>query len=304
VAWAIGHDRSSTFWAAVAGLIGVAGSLLSPQGLALWTGPLRTIGNPLLSSFNLDWQSLRPFQANLAATGLLILLALLVGLWRATDPRALAALGLVLPTIQLARFTPFSAPLLADSTANRLTERWPFLGTTSPRPRSVIVASWALLVLGLPAVLLWPGAPRSIDGAMMVQPLPDAAVQQLMACGTPAPIWNDYFWGGYLIWTGHGQWPVGIDGRMETLYTNNMLQDYLAVQNGDPGWQEIIEHSPARYALVRPPVAERLDALPDWTSVYVDDSAAVVSRKGSPWHCLSTKDAESSSTRPSGFTVS
>jgi hypothetical protein len=280
------------------------GSLLSPQGVALWTGPIKTNGNPLLSSFNVDWQCLRPFQGNLAAAGVLILLALLVGLWRATDPRALAALGLVLPTIQLARFTPFSAPLLAVSTANRLTERWPFLATRAARPRSVTIASWALLLLGLPGMLLWPGAPRSIDDALMVQPPPNAAVQQLMACGQPAPIWNDYFWGGYLIWTGHGQWTVGIDGRMETLYTNTMLQDYLAVQNGDPGWQGIIEHSPARYALVRPAVAERLNALPDWTSVYVDDSTAVVTRAGARWHCSRTNDAESSSTRQSGFNAS
>ena len=48
---------------------------------------------------------------------------------------------------------------------------------------------------------------------------------------------NDYFQGGYLLYTGT---KVFIDGRAETAYPDEVVQDYLKFHYTQPGWEEII----------------------------------------------------------------
>ncbi len=49
---------------------------------------------------------------------------------------------------------------------------------------------------------------------------------------------NDYFQGGYLLYSGT---KVFIDGRAETAYSPEIVQDYLKFHNMSPGWDTIIE---------------------------------------------------------------
>src|SRR6185503_3345212 len=106
LAWGLARCWRAAGWAAAALALGGGGSLLSPNGLALWRGPFATVSNDYLA-YNHDWVSLKPFSVESAAVGLLLLGAVCLGVWRRADPRALAAVGLVLPSIQLARFSPF-----------------------------------------------------------------------------------------------------------------------------------------------------------------------------------------------------
>lgn len=289
LAWLMARDLRSATAAALAFALGFSGSLLSPYGLRLWIAPFATVANPTLPLVNVDWTSLRPLSPTFAAMGLLLLVAVAVGVWRASDPRAGAALGLVLPAIQIARLTPFAAPLLGLVVLERLVGRLPRLKLDAGSPVLALTASrratvgvWSLLPVGL--LLALPLLPASIEGGAFRE-LPERAVDRLLACGEPAPVWNDYNWGGYLLWRGDGRYLVGIDGRAETLYSNRVLHSQIRVWQGQEGWEAIVQASPARYALMPSGTIAAIDGLPGWRLVFADDIATLSVRDGAPWRC-------------------
>lgn len=108
-AWLWARDVRSTVAAGAALVLGFGLSLLSPYGLRLWYYPFVTVSNPY-TVYNTDWTGLRPFTSVGFAVGILLIAAFIAGVWRVTDARSVAAVGLVLPAIQLARFSPFLAP--------------------------------------------------------------------------------------------------------------------------------------------------------------------------------------------------
>lgn len=287
--WIPARDARAATAAFLALGLGFGLSLLSPCGLRLWTYPLQTVSNPFLV-FNQDWASLRPLSPAGAPMGLLLLAALYVGIRRFKDARAMAALGLVLPAIHLVRFTPFAAPLLALATLESLLERKPRLKLPAHSPmlalsRKTPAIAW--LLVGAGVVLLVPLASSSIEAATLpaVRSLPTQAVDQLLACGRPAPVWNDYNWGGYLLWRGGAGYTVGIDGRAETLYSNDVFDRYFRVLEGRDGWQAVVQDSPAQYALMPSDAAAAIDNLPGWRRVFKDDVATLSVRDGAPWQC-------------------
>jgi hypothetical protein len=221
--------------------------------------------------------------------GLLILAAAALGVWRRSDPLTVAALVMIVPTIQYARFTPFTAPLLLIAVLACLVERAPWLTMSetgsmrrnAERP-AIQRLSWGILAAG--AVFILAQAPSNLEAASY-KPLPETAVDRLIACGAPAPVWNDYNWGGYLLWRGDGQYTVGIDGRAEALYSVDAFDDYLTVLNGQIGWEQIVQDSPATYALINANAVYPIESLPGWRVVYSDDIATLASQDGAIWTC-------------------
>ena len=289
-AWLYERDRQATTAAGMALLIGAAATLLSPFGFELWRMPFRVSSHPLLAHFNEDWFALRPLSVEGAVMGVLIVAAATRGVWRRSDPRALATLPLVLPAIQYQRLTILAVPLLLVAVLERLTELRPSLkiapesklGRTASR-RAMDVMAWAILIIG--GVLVVGTATPAGMGSTASRPLPVAAVDRLLACGAPAPVWNDYNWGGYLLWRGEGRYTVGMDGRAETLYPLAVFDDYFTVQDGRTGWQDILQASPAQYILVPDNGSIGLDELPGWQRVYADGIAVLGKRAGADWTC-------------------
>jgi len=290
ITWVAQRDWSAVAWTVLALVIGVAISLLSPHGMALWLAPLHTASSSI-QTVNADWQGLRPLSSDGAAAAVILLTALGLGVWRVTDARTMAALLLVLPSIQVARFSPFVMPLLAVLVLERLVDRLPFLSLDTHSPlaitlntRRVRITTWLALVAGGAAML--PLAPNELEAASLpaVRSLPVLAVDKLLACGAPAPVWNDYNWGGYLLWRGEGQYTVGMDGRAETLYTETIINRYLHVMGQKAGWQADVQNSPARYALL-PPGGPAVDQLPGWRLAYMDDVASLAVRDSAVWRC-------------------
>jgi hypothetical protein len=79
-----------------------------------------------------------------------------------------------------------------------------------------------------------------------------------LAALRPGPgLFNQYDWGGYLIWAAPAT-PVFVDGRLVP-YLNGVLDDYTTVLGVHPGWRDVIARRGIRQILVRPsdPVAVR-----------------------------------------------
>ena len=88
--------------------------------------------------------------------------------------------------------------------------------------------------------------------------------------------YNDYGWGGYLIWR---DIPVFIDGRAD-VYGDDFLRLYFQAEDAEPGWREPLDSFDVQYALMAPgvPLGVILDEAPEWTSIYLDDVAEIFVR--------------------------
>lgn len=289
LAWWLSGERRDSARAFLAFLLGAAATAASPYGFELWTMGLRVSSQPLLSQINQDWKGLRPFTPEHAAMGLLIAAACALGIWRGWEPKAMVALLLILPTIQYSRFSVFGAPLLLIASLERLVHRAPesvlepanALDLRFGR-RATTVVSVAILAIGALTLAASTHVDKIEDGAML--PVPNEAVTKLLTCGSPAPVWNDFNWGSYLIWRSDGKFTTSIDSRSEALYSLDAFVDYLIVTRGQVGYEDIVEQSPAQYSLMSTTAAPLAD-LPGWQTVYRDNIAVLGVRDGAVWNC-------------------
>ncbi|MGA7886648.1 MAG: hypothetical protein WCA44_12965, partial [Acidobacteriaceae bacterium] len=114
--------------------------------------------------------------------------------------------------------------------------------------------------------------------ALQAKEVPVQAVKVIRERQYPGPLFNDYNWGGYLIWQ-LGQ-PVTIDGRAG-LYGDANINRSIATWAGGPQWASDPQLQSAR--LVIAPVDDALTQLLRLDShfqlVYQDNVAAVFVRR-------------------------
>ena len=67
----------------------------------------------------------------------------------------------------------------------------------------------------------------------LAKELPVRAVEAVRAKGYAGPLYNDYNWGGYLIWA--LRVPVSIDGR-QNLYGDQRIDRSMATWSAQPDW--------------------------------------------------------------------
>lgn len=93
-------------------------------------------------------------------------------------------------------------------------------------------------------------------------------------------MFNEYEWGGYLVWSGQ---KVFIDGRSDAYEHAGVLQDYLLINSLDQSTRFLLRKYGVQACLIKKnaPLGTLLAALPDWARVYTDDlSALFVRRRG------------------------
>ena len=109
---------------------------------------------------------------------------------------------------------------------------------------------------------------------------PAGAVRYLDQHVVPAPIWNSYGFGGYLIANGR---KVFIDGRGDIYERGGVLSDYMALTQLKPGTFSILDRYNIQSCLVTP--KESLTAAlllsPNWKRVYADNTSVLFIRTSS-----------------------
>jgi hypothetical protein len=118
--------------------------------------------------------------------------------------------------------------------------------------------------------------------AKLAGELPVRAVEVVKEKGWSEPLYNDYGWGGYLIWA--LRMPVSIDGRA-ALHGDEQLNRSDATWSGQPEWASDPDLRKANLVIgpVRAPLTQLLRADPRFELGYEDKLAAVfVARKAAP----------------------
>jgi hypothetical protein len=99
-----------------------------------------------------------------------------------------------------------------------------------------------------------------------------------------------YEWGGYVDLRTSGALQVFIDGRADTVFSDQTYRRYTRVLNLAPGWEKIIEDSGADYVLWPKGHHQQIEILRDsgkWRTLYADHVAALLMKanqsRPEPW---------------------
>jgi hypothetical protein len=119
-----------------------------------------------------------------------------------------------------------------------------------------------------------------VPGFGVADVFPERAATYLLQQRPPGPLFNDYGWGGFLIWRLYPVYRVFIDGRM-AVFPQDVRDDFLKVNNGEAGWDEVLDRRGIRVALVRSgtALASLLAHSPAWRIAYQDTQAIVFERR-------------------------
>jgi hypothetical protein len=175
-------------------------------------------------------------------------------------------------------------PILARAAHDVALERVPgWIARSGVKPRHAVLGIGAV---ALAAAVWWTAPTRAaryfVPRVGVADIFPARAVDFLKEARPPGPLFNDYGWGGYLIWRLYPDYRVGIDGRA-AVYGPRRFAEYAEVADLRPRWRETLDASGARLALIstKSPLAIALRAAPDWQVLYEDRLSVVFARRGS-----------------------
>jgi hypothetical protein len=110
--------------------------------------------------------------------------------------------------------------------------------------------------------------------------LPAGAVHFIQTEKPAGPLFNNYNWGGYLIFKLWPAYPVYIDGRTD-LYDDAFIRRYLNVVVAGDGWHKTLDDDGINLVLIESngTLDKFLRVDPVWAEIYRDKMAVVFARK-------------------------
>jgi hypothetical protein len=122
------------------------------------------------------------------------------------------------------------------------------------------------------------GGPRLLPAAFDARVFPVEAVASLRDSGQRPRLFNEYTWGGYVLWADPGQ-RVFIDPGAD-FYGAGLARDYLTVWEVRPGWREVLQRFDVDAALVPAgvPLARALAREAGWSVAHGDATAVLLVR--------------------------
>jgi hypothetical protein len=186
----------------------------------------------------------------------------------------------------VAFFALVSTPLLATySWSSIAAHRWGKSLVDSERRetdrRLVMKSVLNIFLLTMVLAIVVFGARRAVAEQPISerQKYPAAATEFILVNRPPQPIYNEYLWGGYLIWKLYPDYRVYIDGRAD-VYGDRLVEEWLDTHDGKPTWRESLDHYGIRTVLVKPDVAlaSLLRRDSTWQKVFEDKQAVIFVR--------------------------
>ena len=269
--------------------------VINPNGVRLYSYPVETLTSHAMMKYIEEWWSPN-FHELLFQPLAVFMLATFAALSLSRKRIGLADLLLLMATawaaLRSGRNIPFfvlvALPLLAEHAWDWLTaQSW---GAWFERPEKVETGRAAMIKTSLNVVLLVVApllmAALRVGHSVAGQPateakwFPAAATEYLKTQQSPQPIFNEYGWGGYLIWKLYPQVHVFIDGRAD-VYGDAFFEEYMSVNSGEPGWREKLDQHDVRTVMVKPDaaLASLLRQDSGWEKAFEDQSAVIFIRR-------------------------
>jgi hypothetical protein len=142
---------------------------------------------------------------------------------------------------------------------------------------AVLLALVALVVLSFTGLRI---LPRQVDGEAVRKDYPVAAADFVRATRPPGHMFNEYGWGGYLVWRLQPDYPVYIYGDA-ALMGDAFLREYSDVETVRPDFREILDRRQIDWVIFRSggAIVTALQQSPDWVTIFKDKTATIVLRR-------------------------
>jgi hypothetical protein len=260
--------------------------LFNPNGAAMYVYPFETLTSRAMQAYIQEWFSpdfhqieFQPFAWLLLGT----LAATALAGKRITLTQTILLAGFSYAALRSARNIPIFALIAAPILAEQL---WHLIAARVPPEnrrltRGMAIVNWVIL-----ALIVFASAAR-VGMIVLNQPAverakyPVAAVDFLRTRAPRGALYNEYGWGGYVIWRLYPATRVFIDGRAD-VYGDAFIEEvYLKAYRGGADWRAPLTQYDVRVVLIDPaaPLAAQLARDAEWQRVYVDRQAVVFEKR-------------------------
>lgn len=300
--YAVGEGLSRRPLLPYAATLGAAGlaTLLNPYGLTYWTYMYAaiTMPRPEITEWSSMWaafsQGLVPPAVFIYILGPVLIVFLLAvwARWREITPILVLGITLaqgVLHFRHLAFFLIVAAAYPA-SLLRQFLVTWQSRVVLTARLKTAGQMAGILLL----AVFLLVGGKRLADSApltLSVPALPEGegipgsyfplrGIDCIKAQGLRGKLLTEFAWGEYLIWELYPHCLVGLDGRYETVYPEELANRYFGFIGAQEGWQKFLADYPPDLILIdsRKELCALLRQEPHWRQIYTDAGCALFVR--------------------------
>jgi hypothetical protein len=263
---------------------------LNPSGARIYMYPFETLTSQAMMKYIQEWFS--PDFHKLMFLPMAVLLfatftALAVSKKRVRPSELLLLCATGYASLRSARNIPFFAlvamPLLAEHSWNWITSYPWAQWLTLPEKREVGSNAALKIVLNVALLIVIPVALCVLRVSSVVasqadseaENFPVAAVEFMRKRPLPQPIYNEYAWGGYLIWK-LPDYRVYIDGRAD-VYGDAFLEEFLKTHDGIGDWRAPLDRHAIRTVMIDPtaPLASLLKQDAAWNKVFEDQQAII-----------------------------
>ena len=275
------------FWT-VSGMIAV---LINPFGIGMWKIPFNTVEVTALQDLISEWAS-PDFHQLFQQPMLWILFLIFFAVGKSkkaidgTDLLALIVFSWLAFTARR-NFGPFamiSAPVISRH-LHAVAENWKLKGnvkkTNSSTGRNIsdVARNWINLVIILLLVLAAGWKALDVNKISFVleredEIFPSQAVEILRNDNDPGKIFNEYNWGGYLIWHLR-EYQVFVDGRTD-LYGDEIIGEWADILYAAPGWEDKLNNWDVDYLLVRSDWPVLLVLGDEWEEIYSNETTILL----------------------------
>ncbi|MBI3287142.1 MAG: hypothetical protein HYZ68_03755 [Chloroflexi bacterium] len=291
-----GWGRTSFALRPFVGALGLSipAALITPHGLSFFTYPFATLYSPTMQAYIVEWQSPDFHQNQFQAfAALLLMVPLAWGLSRRPldAVEILLMVGLGYASLRSARLIPLFALAAIPTLSQHLNAAWKrsvggqrFLTAAPPSATSLRVGlNLGILVLVIAGATVKVGAALANNAEAQRKAYPVEAVNFMIEKDLQGNLFNQYEWGGYLIWRLYPRQQVFIDGRAD-VYGDAYIESYLDAFRLREDWRVPLERYDIDLVLINrhSALASHLETDPAWERVYSDPLAVIfVKREGS-----------------------
>jgi hypothetical protein len=295
--WSAIHTRLRPGWVCGVSLACVLATLVNPYGWRIYQAAYDLAGQLGTVSQVTEFQAM-PFRG--FDNWFVLLLALgAVGVLARVRRFALFEVGLLAFAILVSFRSQRDVWVVAAAASAILASGLP--GNSENRLQ--LKAIYAPLVAAIMCLVVWLGF-RLLDvnnarlRVKLAEAMPVRAVEVVKEKGWSGPLYNDFDWGGYLIWA--LRLPVSIDGRTN-VYGDERLNRSYAAWNAQPGWASDPDLQKANLIIApfNPPLTQLLRMDPRFEVGYEDKLAVVfIARDSSQSKAAQGSGAPDSMARP------
>jgi len=225
-----------------------------------------------------EWQSLDFHSLRGKFMFVMLAATIVLGLARRTRWRLWEVVFIIIAfysAMTYSRFMFLAAIVVTPFLARELNVLSPYRAKAD-RP---IVNAVLLLCLAALSIAIFPTGAQLEEGTR--RSYPGKALPYLERLHPEGRVFNDYLWGGYLIWNAR-QIPVFVDSRVDIFEYAGVFQDYLTAKSG-VGSLDVLAKYHIRYVLhskKNEPLAYLLMHTSGWKVDYEDDVAVLLERIG------------------------